>query len=298
MRVLVTGSSGHVGGAIASRLISSGWDVIGLSRTPSYIQNLNQNLQIDLGSKTLAEQISVQTLRCDAIVHAAADLDKQLYTSDICLTNCLGTQQILKLADFWQVENFLYISSVPIIGKPQVLPVTEDHPIDPPTAYHASKLFGEYLTLLANRNGLTGSILRLTSPIGPGMPDNRILSVFIKRALANQPLQLSGQGTRQQNYVDVRDVSIAVENCLRKHAVGLFNIAGKRSISNLELAQVCITELASSSKIEFTGQLDPEEAINWDISIQKASNYLDYYPRYEIEHSIRALRTKYETSFN
>jgi nucleoside-diphosphate-sugar epimerase len=298
MRVLVTGSSGHVGGAIASHLISSGWDVIGLSRTPNYIQNLNQSLQIDLGSKTLAEQISVQTSRCDAIVHAAASLDKRLYTSDICLTNCLGTQQILKLADFWQVEIFIYVSSVPIIGKPKVRPITEDHPIDPPTAYHASKLFGEYLTLLANRNGLTGSILRLTSPIGPGMPDNRILSVFTRRALANQPLQLSGQGTRQQNYVDVRDVSIAVENCLRKHVAGLFNIAGKCSISNLELAQVCINELASSSEIEFTGQSDPEEAINWDVSILKAISYLDYCPQYEIRHSIHALRTKYEASSN
>ena len=47
------------------------------------------------------------------------------------------------------------------------------------------------------------------------MPDKRIF-LFVKQAQAGQPLQFAGQGSRRQNYVDVRDVATAVEQCLRE----------------------------------------------------------------------------------
>ena len=298
MRVLITGTSGHVGSAIATHLINEGWEVVGLSRTPSRLRGIRQDVQADLRMASFTEEVATTVSPCEAIVHAAATLDKDLYTSEIPLTNCLGTQQALRLADIWQVSNFVYISSVAVIGAPQHLPVTEDHPVDPRTAYHASKVFGEHLTLIARRDGLAGSILRLTSPVGPRMPDNRILSVFVKRALANQPLLLTGMGTRRQNYVDVRDIAIAVEQCLQMRVTGIFNIASRHSFSNRELAEACVNTLSSSSRITFSGQPDPEEGIVWEISIEKAGKYFHYDPQYGIEESIRAIGAEYAAGSN
>ena len=296
MRVLVTGSSGHVGGAIATHLVNKGWEVVGLSRTPGRVKGLVQYVQADIGCSLFVGQVSSATLPCPAIVHAAAALDKDLYAPAISLTNCLGTQQVLRLAQMWGVNSFVYISSVPVIGIPQQLPITEEHPTRPLTAYHASKLYGEYLVRVAQRSGLAGTILRLTSPVGPGMPGNRILSVFVKRALSNDPLQLVGEGTRRQNYVDVRDVSQAVERCIRGRMKGLFNIGGDYTVSNYELAQLCVHVLGSSSPITFTGEPDPEEGIAWEVSIDKAVQCFDYDPQYPIEESIRAVATDYENS--
>jgi len=296
MRVLVTGTSGHLGGAIATHLVNNGWEVVGLSRTPSRVKGLAQHVLSDISDLSLVEQVSAATSPCAAIVHAAAALHKDLYARAVSLTNCLGTQQILKLADIWGVSRFVYISGVHVIGTPQQLPITEEHPTSPLTAYHASKLYGELLTEIARRNGLTSAILRLTSPIGPGMPDNRILSVFVRQALANELMQLAGHGTRRQNYVDVRDVAFAVEQCLQKRVEGLFNIGGKHSISNRALAQACVRVLGSSSPITFTGQADPEEGIIWEVSSAKAAKYFAYEPRYRIEESIRAVGDEYATS--
>ncbi|MDQ6834009.1 MAG: NAD(P)-dependent oxidoreductase, partial [Chloroflexota bacterium] len=289
MRVLVTGASGHVGGAIAAHLVQCGHDVVGLSRRTSGVAGLCQQIEIDLGAPAFVEQVIDATPACDAIIHAAAALDKEPDAPAISLTNCLGTQHILAVAHQWNTQSFVYISGVPVIGMPEIIPIAEDHPVHPLTAYHASKVYGEYLLDVARRAGLAGASLRLTSPVGPGMPANRIFSVFVARARANQPLQLAGAGTRRQNYVDVRDVAIAAEQCARERVTGLFNIAGAQSISNHELAQACVRIIGSSSPIVFTGQPDREEGIAWEISNARAAERFGYAPRYDVAASIRAV---------
>jgi nucleoside-diphosphate-sugar epimerase len=289
MRILVTGASGHVGGAIAAHLIQCGHDVIGLSRRTSSVAGLRQQIAMDLGAPTFVKDVTAATPACDAIVHAAAALDKEPDAPAISLTNCLGMQHILAVARQWNTKSFVYISGVPVIGTPEITPITEDHSVHPLTAYHASKVYGEYLLDVARRGGVSGASLRLTSPVGPGMPTNRIFSVFVARAQANLPLQLAGEGTRRQNYVDVRDVAIAAEYCARERITGLFNIAGARSISNHELAQACVRTFGSSSPIVFTGQPDREEGIAWEVSISRAMGRFGYAPRYAIEDSIRAV---------
>jgi UDP-glucose 4-epimerase len=286
MRVLVTGSSGRVGSAIGAHLIGAGWDVVGLSRTPSRVQGLAQQVLADISRPSLVDQVVSATSPCAAIVHAAAVLDKDLYAPAVSLTNCLGIQQVLQLAQRWDVNAFVFLSGVPVIGTPRQFPITEEHPTHPLTAYHAAKLYGEQLVAIARRGGLSASVLRLTSPVGAKMPDGHILSVFVKRALANEPLQLVGRGTRRQNYVDVRDVAWAVERCLRERMETLFNIAGKDSISNRDLAQLCVRTLGSLSPVTFAGEPDPEEEIAWDVSIAKASEHFGYTPQYSIEESI------------
>jgi UDP-glucose 4-epimerase len=218
------------------------------------------------------------------------------YDPSISLTNCLGTQQIVKLAHIWRSLQLVYISGVPVIGRPLQHPITEDHPVQPLTAYHASKLYGEDLMRMAEDNGCRAASLRLTSPSGPGTPEKRILAVFVRRAAASEPLQLLGRGTRKQNYVDVRDVAFAVEACLTKHASGIYNVAAADSISNCELAKLCIDELASSASIEFVGKPDPEEGVEWDVSVSKAYRDLGYWPRFTTRDSIQAIAQESQRS--
>ena len=288
MRVLVTGASGQVGGAVAARFVAAGAEVYGLSRRlPAAIPAAN-HVQCDLRSAGTADFVARQTERCDIVVHAAASLDKDLFANDMVLANCLGTQEILKLAARWN-SFFAYVSGVAVIGRPRTLPITEDHPTDPATAYHAAKLFGEHLTMVAGRAGLAAAVLRLTAPVGPGTPHDRILSVFVTRALSNQPIELSGRGTRQQDYVDVRDAAIAVEQCASTRAVGLFNVGSGRSISNRELAGTCVSLLGSASSIGVNGRADPEDDVIWDVSIARARQAFGYSPAYSLEDSIRAV---------
>jgi len=289
MRVLVTGTSGHVGGAIARSLVSDGWEVVGLSRRLCRFPGLAQQVQADLGRPEILAQIAEQTEPCQAIVHAAACLDKAIDEPSIALANCLGTQQIIALSRRWKVRQIVHISSIGVIGRPIRAPIAEDHPVAPPTAYHASKVFGEQLMDLATRDGTPAASLRLTSPVGPGMAGNRILSVFVRRALAGEPLELAGSGTRRQDYVDVRDVAAGARACLEARATGLYNVAAGTSVSNRELAELCVTIVGSTSPIRFPGKQDSEEGVDWNVSIAKAGRTFGYAPRHTLQETIHAV---------
>lgn len=277
----MTGASGFVGGAIVKHLRDASHEVIGLSRRPADVEGLYGLLDANIADPAASRRIMERIEPCQAIVHAAAAIDAR---SDLLvLTNCLGTQQLLAVADAWQTRGFVFVSSLPVIGRPIELPITESHPVAPRTIYHATKRFGE---LLVEQRG-AGAILRLTSPVGPGMPEERILASFVALALAGEPLEVRGAGTRRQDYVDVRDVAAAVEAALTRS--GCFNIGSGRAISNGELARLCVSVLGSASAVEIGIGEDPDDGVDWQVSIARAAAELGYAPSYELSASIRGV---------
>lgn len=294
MRVLVTGAGGHVGGAVTRYLTSLGWAAVALHRTEPEPRGGQEVHIADLGDPADVERLLAHCAPCQAVVHAAARISPDPFDPDLSRTNGAGTQQVFRLAAAWKSEHVVYFSSLGVIGQPRQRPVTEEHPADPQTTYHASKLYGERLAELARRRGLPVTTFRLTSPVGPGMPGGRILSVFVERALAGEPLRLLGQGGRRQDYVDVRDAAVAVELALRKRADGLYNLASGTAVSNRELAEACVRELGSPSSVVSAGEPDPEEGLAWEVSVGKAARELGYRPSVPLAGSIRSVALERE----
>jgi dTDP-glucose 4,6-dehydratase len=285
VRILVTGASGHVGGAIAARLTDDGHEVVGLSRRLIPHGHTAAAVAADVADREALERVA-EMEPCEAIVHAAAVIDRDPHSVEVGRANCVGALNVHWLAERWRSGRFAFISSLPVIGVPGRLPVDEEHPVDPPTAYHASKLFGERLTELAARRGMPAASFRLSSPVGPGLPDGRIFSTFVRRALAGEALELAGRGTRAQDYVDVRDVAAAVAAWLERGPSGVFNLASGRAITNAELARACVEVLGSSSEIRSGHGEDPEEGLRWEVSIARARAELGYEPACALEDSI------------
>ena len=290
MRILVTGSSGLVGGAVAAHLHALGHEVVGLSRRVSdRLPPGVRQFQADIGSMHFMEAALAGLPPFEAVVHAAADLSFAQDAGSVSIVNCLGTQHMTALARKWSSRLFLFISSLPVIGTPRELPITEEHPVAPPTVYHATKVFGEHVVALASKAGVLGASFRLTAPIGPAMPRNRLLTILIQRALANEEIVLHGTGARRQDYVDVGDISQAVERWLAKPAEGVFNVASGRAVSNIELANACIRQLGSTSSVSLSGKLDPDDAVAWEVSIAKAGSAFGYRPAVSLDDSIRGI---------
>lgn len=286
MRVLVTGASGHVGGAAAQALAAAGHEVIGTGRG----ENLGHTahwIQADLRDPELSERIHRAVGPCSAIVHAGACIDFAPDNEDVVRANCSGTHALLTLARRWESMPFVFISSIGVIGTPRIHPITEAHPVVPASVYAASKHFGEELVRIYAQSSAPAVSLRLTSPVGPGLRARRIFSIFVEAALRGEALRVS-EPYRQQDYVDVRDAAAAIVACLDKRVTGTFNLASGNPVSNRTLANRIVAALESGSAIEIAAADDASPLI-WDVSIEEASKAFGYRPRFGLENSARTL---------
>ena len=288
MKVVVTGSSGHIGGAVARYLLNMGNDVTGISRTRSAaLPDAVDQISLDIGAAEFIPCAHERIGACHAVVHAAACLDESLDNAELSRINCLGTQQTIMLAQKLEAASFIYISGFNVLGLPREHPVTEGHPVAPDNVYAATKLYGEYLTRYANSTAMRTVSLRVSSPIGPGLRRCRIARIFIEQALRNQPIVIHGTGLRRQDYVDVRDVASAVAMLLSRQCLdGIINLGSGKAVSSLELAKSCVATTNSTSSIVFSGKADLCDQICWDISIAKAASELGYAPAIPLEVSL------------
>lgn len=280
MRVLLTGATGLIGSAIATRLRSS-VEVLCCGRSTS----AGVSIELDLGSPA-AEQVLDGIPRCDVIVHAAAEIHYGAHQLAVSRVNALGTHQLTALAARWGA-GMVYLSSVPVIGQVLRTPIDESHPVAPRTAYHASKWYGEQLLAVhARSSGLPAVSLRLPAPIGPGLPRGRIASEFVVAAIEGRALRLAGSGGRRQSYLDIRDIAIAVEQSLHSGVTGMFLIGPERSVANRELAARCGSALGLEVRIEYSGQADPEDDVDWQLDSTAAMRAFGFAPQFTLEQSL------------
>jgi len=100
----------------------------------------------------------------------------------------------------------VFTSSREVYGDPLRVPVPETAALKPKNLYGASKVAGEAYCSVFGSEGLETAVLRLANVYGPGDTD-RVLPLFIERALQGQPLVLYGG----QQVLDFVWIDVVVE---------------------------------------------------------------------------------------
>lgn len=128
----------------------------------------------------------------------------------------------------------VFASTRQVYGRPQRLPVDEDHPIQPVDVNGVHKLAAEHLHLLHGRlHGAAVSVLRLTNTYGPrqAIRDHHqgVMGLFARRALEGGEIALYGGGDQKRDFTYVAD---AVEAFLLAAAAPacagqVFNLGGE-----------------------------------------------------------------------
>ncbi len=136
-QILVTGSAGQIGRAVADLLETHGWSVRGFDIVHGD----------DLRD---AAAVLRATAGCDAIVHAGAVAHDSAGTAEeIVATNVLGTWHVLTAAEAHSVARVVYFSSAQVFGcaegegTPAYLPIDDDHPRRAARPYGMSKRLAE-----------------------------------------------------------------------------------------------------------------------------------------------------------
>lgn len=289
MNILVTGSNGFIGSHVSRYLREQGNYVVGLGRREHSACSVDEYVCCDMDTDRV-ERIydCMQVEHLDAVVHLAADMRKEPYGVEVVSHNCVGTQRLLELCEKKEVGVFLQLSSLPVIGKPIQHPITEQHPLAPPSVYHATKVMEELLANYADeKHGLRTASFRISAPVGIGMNPKTIFPTFVTRAMKGEDLVLSGEGTRKQTYVHVKDISQAISLAIQKEkAHGVYNLSSYNCLSNRALAEKCMEILHSNSRIVFSGKEDETDDHVWDVSLERIHRDLGYEPQITIEQAI------------
>ncbi len=286
-KIIVSGAGGFIGQYVVSALLDRGYEVIALIHK----NTLKKRKNLKVVSKDICDDSFVNDIvnyvdSCDAVIHLAADISMQVKECVID-TNCIGTLHMIQISNFFSAKSFIFMSSIPVIGIPERIPITEQHPIRPRTLYHVTKYAGEHMVECLCKKNTKTVIIRISSPIGAGMNQKNYLSMLLDCCMNQLPIEIYGKGSRVQNYIDVRDVSDFVADVLQENINGVYLIAGKKSVSNLRLAYLCRELTGSASTIRLGKMPDPADDIKWIISCEKAEREAGFSPGYTLEQTIR-----------
>ena len=260
MKVLITGIRGFVASAIARNLLSAGNLVVGIGRTPSD-GGPYDFIPCDISNASAVDDV-LGNGGFDAVVHAAACLSND--AAELFSTNVLGTENIVRGSERNGVGTIVYLSSIQVVARSDSA-IDETAMVRPPTAYHLSKAVGE--RLLENARGVRGVIFRFASPVGARMPQGKIFSAFVQKALANEDIDIWGDGNRVQNYISVDDIASAVAQGVSVPEMkGVYHLGGV-SISDRGLAELCVDALGAKSRINVLNKVESTE--RWYIDDSK-----------------------------
>ena len=270
MRVLVTGSGGLIGGAVVKRLLGEGDDVV--------------RFDISDGHDVLdADGVAKATAGCEAIVHAVGARRPNVESGQGVIThNVTGNWNVLAAAQQAGIRRVVTFSSVNAIGvfrgeaKPDYLPIDDDHPIRPPTAYGmAKRLVEELCRCITATTGISTVCFRLPAVVGPERHARYAALRAADPAAEWVPFWEYGA------YIDVRDVALAVLAALRHpdpgHLTALITAEDSTSpVPPRELAR----ELLPDVPWRGPEQSDPRQAL---VRSDRARAALNWAPRYRWE---------------
>lgn len=285
MNVFITGVNGFIGRYLAKEFHKNGDTVIGCGKQVDNVsEDVDQYFQWDIGHSEIPYEL--MSVEIDHIIHAAASLDKDDDNIELIYTNCVGTHRIYHLAKEKHVNSVVLLSSIPISGLHCQNTIDEWTSLNPQTMYHATKASQELILKQLNKCGVRYCALRIPSPIGPQQPARTIVPVFVNNAINNIDITISGRGTRRQNYVDVRDIARCIRFlCLHEQAEGVLCLASNETISNYDLAEMCVNLANSKSIIKFSGSEDPCDDDDWKIDSSRLKK-LGFSLNYTIEDTL------------
>ncbi|MEV4560303.1 NAD-dependent epimerase/dehydratase family protein [Kitasatospora sp. NPDC049285] len=211
MRVLVTGASGFVGGAVVRCLAAAGHEVWSLGRRPDAASALP--VQRAFRGDVRDEDAWRPALAgVDAVCHLAALTRgrESLNTPEAHESvNVGGVRALLAAVPADRPPRIVLASTAAVYGAPERQPIDERTPPAPGNPYGASKLAAE--RLLTARPDTDAVILRCFNAAGTGDTDEtRIIPRALAVAAGRHPhLELNGDGSVVRDFVHVEDMADA-----------------------------------------------------------------------------------------
>ncbi len=216
MKVLVTGASGLLGGAVAADLVARGHEVVCFQRTRSGVAGAVdvlgsvtdpaavERLLVGADQTDGAYGRSDHASTFDGVVHLAAKVSLAGAPDEFVAVNVEGTRTLLDAARRGGVRRFVFVSSPSVAHSGSSLVGEDAGPADPLRAhgdYARTKARAELLALAADAPGFSVVAVRPHLVWGPG--DTQLVARIVERARRGRlPLLGHGAALIDTTYID------------------------------------------------------------------------------------------------
>jgi nucleoside-diphosphate-sugar epimerase len=266
--ILVTGAGGFIGSHLAPALESAGHRVHRHSRGDG-----------DIASCALPyEDVAhVYHLAGRTFVPESWEQPRGFYE-----TNVLGTVNVLEFCRRQQAS--LTLVSSYVYGKPQRLPIGEDHPLEPFNPYSHSKILAEEVgRYYRTQFGVRLGIIRPFNLYGPGQDDRFLIPTLIRQALDPACDRIVVSDIRpRRDFIHVQDLIDLLLKVKDRGGNAVYNAGSGRSVSIGDLAG-----MISAKPVVSEDKWRPDEALDVVADISKAASELDWSPRIPLGDGLR-----------
>lgn len=255
-KVLILGGMGFIGSNLAIRCVQEGAAVTLVdSMLPQYGGNLRNiepvrdrvainfsdirdpySMDYLVRGQDVIYSVAGQTSHIESMREPVVDLDINCKSQLTLLESCRRHNPGVTV---------VYASTRQIYGRPQFLPVTEEHPLAPVDVNGVNKIAAEmYYTLYSNVYGMRCVSLRLTNTLGPRQQlrgnAQGFAGIFIRKALRGEPIQIFGTGAQRRDFNYIDDVVEAMILSLGHEALTgqAFNLGYPRPYSLIEFVEI------------------------------------------------------------
>jgi nucleoside-diphosphate-sugar epimerase len=302
-KALITGGAGFIGSHLAELLLDEGWEVYALDDVSTgKLDNVShlidrRDFHLVVESVLSSSVVSELVHKCDVVYHLAAAVGVRLIVEQpvhTMVTNVQGTETVLEYCTKFG-KRVLIASSSEVYGDHRdERPLREDdrRVYGPVTErrwlYADSKAMDEFLALgFHQERDLDCVIARFFNTVGPRQQGQygMVIPRFVERALADEPLEVHGDGTQTRSFCHVLDTIRAVRSLMDASEISgeIFNVGSAERVRIVELANRIVSRTGSQSELEFVPHdevygLGIEDVLHREPSIEKIDAAIGWRP--------------------
>jgi len=296
--VLITGGSGFLGSHFCDFMISKGMKVICMDNlitgNKDNIKHLMDNENFTFIEHDVTKYIDIKE-DIDYILHLsspASPIDYLKIPIQTLTANSIGTHNALGLARAKNAR-FLLASTSEIYGDPLEHPQKETYAgnvdtMAPRSCYDEAQRFAESITIAYHRfHKVDAKIVRIFNTYGPRMRanDGRVMPAFINQALNNEDITMFGNGEQTRSFCYVTDLIEGIYRLLMSDINEPVNIGNPSEMSMMQLAEVIIKLIGSTSKITYKDLPIGDPKVRKP-DITKAKELLKWEPKVDLEYGL------------